>query len=95
MGSIWDRPQAQGDTAPLGHGTTRPAGNVPIVPPENRVYGREGGRPLLDRSGRGVYKGVPLGETRQVEERALEDEYRFRPAWLAALRGATRKALRR
>lgn len=96
--SVWDTPRPSGADAfvsPTEHGVTWTPGTVPVVDPSSVIKGTAGGRGLLNAQGRGVYNGVPLGETRLDEEAELERVYRLQPSVLARLRGATRQALGR
>lgn len=94
MSSIWDQPIPPGADASAPHESPARLPDTPTTSPGSRIFGNANG-PLLSSKGRGIENGVPMGEVAEAREQALDDQYRFRPAWRSRLAARTRAALGR
>lgn len=94
MSSIWDSPVPDGADASARQEPLHRVSSAPTTDPGARIFGTANGS-LLSSKGRGIENGVPMGEVAEAREQALDDQYRFRPAWRSRLASATRKALGR
>jgi hypothetical protein len=85
--SVWDVP-GQTWTWPVARdGAAAPMSD----PAADRRFGREDGRQYLTPDGlRGVYGGVPLGETELTRQHQQQTMWSLQPARMARLNGSYR-----